>query len=271
MKPRRRLCPVIMESITTNPQISWPIILLVGLVAAFYSSVGHGGASGYLAVLSLCGFQPAFMSSTALVLNTIVASISAISYIKAKHFRWSLCWPFIVTSIPAAYIGGRLHVESGVYFILLALTLSYVAIRLLVDSGRHEQVSEERNFTLKAGFSAGAGIGFLSGIVGIGGGVFLTPLILLMRWSDAKSAAAVSAVFIVVNSISGLAARNAISSSMELNQFSPLIIAAFIGGLLGAQLGANKFSQNILRRVLAIVLLIAAFKLVVASGIFSKI
>lgn len=245
------------------PELTPPLVLLVGVVALLYASVGHGGGSGYLAVLSLYGAQPGFMSSTALTLNLIVASISAIAYIRAGYFSWSLFWPFVLTSIPCAFAGGLLHVEKSVYFLLLAFTLVFVSLRLFRPS--EENFALKRDFTLGTGLLSGAVIGFVSGIVGIGGGIFLTPLIVLAGWSDTKRAAAVSALFIVVNSAAGLLARQT-SGRLEFDLFSPLILAAALGGLLGGYGGANRLSPLLLRRTLAIVLLIAAFKLILNSN-----
>lgn len=249
----------------SSPIAQTVLYLLTGCVAALYSSVGHGGASGYLAILSFYNFSPAFMSSTALILNIVVATISAIYYFRAGHFSWSVCWPFLVASIPAAYLGGLLHIEKNTYSSILALTLLLVACRLFLEKGGAQNYLAGNEIKKLPAFFIGGAIGFLSGVVGIGGGVFLTPLLLLLHWCEAKTAAGISAVFIVVNSLSGLAARFA-SGQIEANIFSPLIICAFIGGLLGSRFGAYVFSTTVLRRILATVLLIAAFKLIRLSG-----
>lgn len=290
---------------------------LILIVAALYSSVGHGGASGYLAILSLFGFAPAVMASTALVLNILVATLSSASYHRAGYFSWQLIWPFLVGSIPAAFIGGSLKLPPGLYYLLLAATLLFAAIRLLLSSSskkdtetgtttsttgedimeragrpcsRDESPGESPSDSAEpqtsaestdptatgicgpergVGIAAGAALGLISGMVGIGGGVFLTPLMVLMRWSGSKAAAAASAVFIVVNSIAGLIGRSA-SGQLELG-ISPLFIAAaFIGGATGSYFGAVKFSDITLRRVLSAVLIVAAFKLVLVSGILPK-
>lgn len=275
---------------------------LISIVAALYSSVGHGGASGYLAVLSLLGFAPAVMASTALLLNILVAALSSIAYIRAGHFSWRLIAPFLIGSVPAAFIGGFLKLPPGIYYLLLAVTLFLAATRLLTSApsagdrsttasapcntdksmddpyslrcGTAEQQSASTQRELQPpktgiGIASGAAIGLLSGIVGIGGGVFLTPLLVLMRWSASKAASAASAVFILVNSIAGLIGRST-SNQLELSINPLFILAAFAGGAAGSYFGANKFSEVTLRRVLSAVLVIAAIKLILISGILPK-
>lgn len=275
---------------------------LISVVAALYSSVGHGGASGYLAVLSLLGFAPAVMASTALLLNILVAALSSIAYIRAGHFSWRLIAPFLIGSVPAAFIGGLLKLPPGVYYLLLAVTLFLAATRLLASApsagdrsttgptpcntdksmddryslrcGTVEQQSASTQRELQPpkagiGIASGAAIGLLSGMVGIGGGIFLTPLLVLMRWSASKAASAASAVFIVVNSIAALIGRST-SNQLELSINPLFVLAAFAGGAAGSYFGANKFSEVTLRRVLSAVLVIAAIKLILISGILPK-
>ncbi|MBY0547495.1 MAG: sulfite exporter TauE/SafE family protein [Candidatus Obscuribacterales bacterium] len=279
--------------------------VLVLIVAALYSSVGHGGASGYLAILSLFGSAPAVMASTALVLNILVATLSAVAYFRAGHFKWKLVWPFLAGSVPAAFIGGSLKLPPGLYYLLLALTLLFAAVRLVSTgvAARKDAGTDIPTSTISAnvpepngsgresntdagspradapglsgprsgiGIATGAVLGLLSGMVGIGGGVFLTPLMVLMRWSGSKAAAAASAVFIVINSIAGLLGRSA-SRQLELGIDPLFLVAAFIGGAAGSYFGAVKFSETTLRRALSGVLIIAAFKLILVSGILPKI
>ncbi len=293
------------------------ISALVLLVAALYSSVGHGGASGYLAILSLCGYTPPVMATTALILNILVAGLASCSYIRAGHFSWRLAWPFIVGSVPCAFVGGSLHLQPGMYYLLLALTLIAVAIRLPVSpkpkcavvspdginekcrtsSGEesirgfnHSTLADNtdgavvlsaqyksdtliglsepfRELEVKQGIFCGALIGIMSGVVGIGGGVFLTPLIVLMRWAPSKPASAISAIFIVVNSVAGLVGRFS-SGQIEAGVAPSLVLAAFIGGVTGAHFGANKLSEKTMKILLSTVLLIAAGKLILLCGIF---
>jgi len=240
------------------------ISLLIFFVAALYSSVGHGGASGYLAVLSFFSVAPGHMSTTALLLNVLVAGLSLYSYYRAQHLSWKLAWPFIVLSVPAAFVGGVIHISETAYFLLLALLLMFAAFRLAFSA---MSVSDEASLipvNLGLSLPTGAGIGVLSGIVGVGGGIFLSPLMLLMKWASTKQTAAVSALFIVVNSVAGLGGR-VVCGNIELGIALPFVVAAFLGGLVGSYFGATRFSGLTLRRMLAAVLLIASFKLVATS------
>ncbi|MDO8682682.1 MAG: sulfite exporter TauE/SafE family protein [Armatimonadota bacterium] len=234
--------------------------LLIFVVAALYSSVGHGGASGYLAVLSLLAIQRSEMATTALVLNILVAGIACINFSRSKHLRFALTWPFILLSIPGALIGGAITVPERIYSLLLAVALLAAAVRL---TGLINPLScEEKSRPLRLSVAAplGGAIGILSGIVGIGGGVFLSPVVLLARWANAKQVAATSACFIVVNSIAGLSSRM-ISHNADFGIIPILPLAAFAGGLIGSSLGARAFSSLALQRVLAAVLVTAAVKL----------
>lgn len=251
--------------------------VLIFLIAALYSSVGHGGASGYLAILSLYGLPPATISSNALALNILVASLSSCSFIRAGHFSWSIAWPFIAGSVPAALLGGTFKLTGNSYYLVLALTLGVIAFRLLFTLGfgsspsgpQQIQLSgtaSPRRYGVVTGIGTGAIIGLLSGMVGIGGGVFLTPLIVLMNWSPTKVAAAVSAVFIVVNSIAALTGRLA-SGQIDCSMSFPLMMAALLGGLAGSHCGANRLPESALKLLLAVVLLVATGKLLMLSGV----
>ena len=234
--------------------------LLVFAVAALYSSVGHGGASGYLAVLSFLAIGRAEMATTALVLNILVAGTACLSFSRSNHFHLGLTWPFILLSVPGALIGGAIDVPQRIYSLLLAMALLAAAIRL---SGLISPVSREdklRPLRLPLAVPLGGVIGLISGIVGIGGGVILSPVALLARWADAKQVAATSACFIVVNSVAGLSSR-VISHNADFGIIPALTLAAFAGGLVGSSLGARTFSSLALRRVLAAVLVTAAVKL----------
>ncbi len=240
------------------------IALLFLIVAFLYSSVGHGGASGYLAVLSFFMLMPAEMASTALLLNIIVAGIAFAVYYRAGYFSARLTLPFLITSVPFAFLGGMVHIAAFIYSALLALALLAAAVRLIVNI---ESASRpERPLSLpgiSSALTSGAAIGFLSGIVGVGGGIFLSPLILLKRWSDPKHTSATSACFIVVNSVAGILGRITHSTFSPWSTM-PFMIAAVAGGTLGAWWGARKSSNIALRRLLAVVLLIASLKLIIA-------
>jgi uncharacterized membrane protein YfcA len=235
------------------------IILAIFVVAILYSSVGHGGASGYLAVMALFVVAPEVTRPTALVLNLFVASIATIQFYRAGHFSWALFWPFAVTSIPFAFIGGMVKLPTNVYRIVLGLVLLFAAFRLAWKfAAADDHIREPR---LWAALLIGAVIGLLSGLVGVGGGIFLTPVLLLMHWSETKTAAGNSALFILVNSLAGLAGNYAQVSVLPSAAWL-WVIAAMAGGLIGSLLGARKFNSLVLRRVLAVVLLFATVKLI---------
>jgi uncharacterized membrane protein YfcA len=234
---------------------------LIFLVALTYSFVGHGGASGYLAVLALFGFAPHKMAQSALILNLLVSATALWSYGRAGYFDVRLFLPFALASVPAAFIGGILNVPYKLYAWLFSSALILAAFRLTLAGIKYEGKNvTRRQIHLAISLPAGAGIGFLSGIIGIGGGIFLTPLLILMRWADAKKTAAVSAAFILVNSFAGLCGHG-LYKGINVVEIWPLVISAFLGGLIGSCLGAYRVGQIAICRVLAVVLFIAAFKM----------
>jgi len=243
-----------------DPVLLALLLGLVFLVAVAYSSVGHGGASGYLAVLSFFGLPPAAMAPGALLLNLLVAGTSFTAYWRAGLFVFRLLWPFLLTSIPFAFLGGLLAVPVRPYLLLLSAVLIFAAFRLLVvtpPTGEQTFVQPPR---LRVALPVGAGIGFLSGVIGVGGGIFLSPLLILLKWADAKRTAAVSAAFIWINSLAGLYGH-LLRKSVDWSGLLWLVGAAFAGGLLGSYLGARRFQGVWLRRILAVVLLVATLKL----------
>ena len=245
-------------------EFSLPAIVVISFlflgVAFLYSSVGHGGASGYLAVLSFFTVAPALMSTTALILNLLVAGTALIAFARAKHLMSRLTWPFVLTSVPAAFLGGLLLVSAHVYLISLSAVLLIAALRFLFDIRAPGEITSVMVPSLLISLPVGAGIGFISGLVGVGGGIFLSPLFLIMGWADAKPTAATSAVFIFVNSLAGLTGRVA-RGGLEVGLLLPLLISAFLGGLLGSRFGALRYSNRTIRRILGLVLLIASAKL----------
>lgn len=231
------------------------------VVAALYATVGHGGASGYLAVMALAGFDPAAMKPTALVLNVVVSLVGTVVFVRAGHFAWRLFWPFAVVAAPFAYWGGGWQLSAGVFRGLVAAALVFAAVRLFLPGTM--EGAERRPPPVWGIVVAGAAIGFVSGLIGVGGGIFLTPLILFCRWAEPKTAAAVSAPFILVNSLAGLV--GAVGSLGHLPASWPwLAVAATAGGLLGARWGSRVARPAQLRPALALVLLVAALKLVIA-------
>jgi len=232
------------------------LTLAVSAIAFLYSSVGFGGATGYLAAMSLFDIPPQVMASTALVLNILVASISFSSYFRAGHLNIRLLWPFLVTSIPAAFLGGYFKLTDQIYFILLYVVLTFVAIRLLFFSKRLE-VQTLRMPTLWVALLVGLGIGLLSGMVGIGGGIFLSPVIIFASWGTPKQSSAVAAAFIVLNSISGLVGRFTGGNFVFGEMGMMLIPFGLLGALTGSYMGAKKFSSLTLRRALGFVMTFA--------------
>lgn len=235
-------------------------LLLAGIVvvAFLYSSVGHAGASGYIAVMSLCGLAANFIRPTALVLNILVAGIGAFQFWRAGHFSWSLFWPFALLSAPAAFFGGSLHLAPSILRPLLGVVLLFSAGRLLF---RQRDPSEVQAPSRPVAIATGAGIGFLSGLTGTGGGIFLTPLLLFCRWAFIKRAAAVSVVFIFVNSIAGLTGYLSSGQAVPPSAWM-LAAAAVLAGTIGSYLGSQRFPVRTISLLLATVLLIAGFKLI---------
>lgn len=233
---------------------------LIFLVAVAYASVGHGGASGYLAVLALFGFPHAQMASSALILNILVSAIAFLAFWKQGYFSVKLFWIFAVTSIPGAFIGGLIQVPVAVYGSLLFVSLTCAALRMFF----YKQTPAGEKVVLAVppasfGMAIGFFIGLVSGIVGVGGGIFLSPLLILMGWADAKHTAAVSAAFVLVNSMAGLFGHIQRASPMSIDIW-PLAMIAFVGGSLGALWGARWLGNLTLRRILGGVLGLAATK-----------
>lgn len=234
------------------------ILAAVFAVAFLYSSVGHAGASGYIAVLALAGFAPGVIKPTALALNLLVASIGAFQFWKAGHFRWRLFWPFAVTAAPMAFLGGYLNLSAQAFKILVGVVLLLSAARFLLRQGDPEVVKPPM---LPVALGTGAGIGLLSGLTGTGGGIFLTPLLLLCRWARTKNVAATSALFILVNSGTGL--LGFLSSGKGIPSFAwGFAVFAIVGGALGSWLGSRRFPVRTIQLLLAAVLLLAGAKLI---------
>ena len=228
--------------------------------AILYSSVGHAGASAYLAAMALVGVSQSTMRPTALGLNLFVASIVIARFWRAGHLPWRQLVPLAIGSVPMAFIGGSIDLPGEVYRPLVAVALLAGAARL-ATAGAPKDDEERPGVPWLPGIAAGAGIGLIAGLTGTGGGVFLTPLLVLAAWTATRDAAGLSGAFILVNSISGLAGL--LIGGVSLPSAMPLWIAAVaLGGLIGSWLGAARFSILNLRRALAVVLVVAAAKLV---------
>ncbi len=238
------------------------LALLIFAAALLYSSIGHGGGSGYIAAMALLGVAPAVMKPAALSLNILVATIGTVKFYRAGHFSWAVFWPFAVTSVPLAFIGGFITLPGSAYKGIVGLVLLYSAYRLFLLTRTSTPQPIQRP-PLWAAMLAGSGIGLLSGLTGVGGGIFLSPFLLLMGWAEAKETAAVSAAFILVNSISGLSGY--LSKGAVLPDYIFLLAAsAIIGGWIGAGYGSRRLAGTTIRRLLAAVLVIAGLKMIFA-------
>jgi uncharacterized membrane protein YfcA len=273
------------------------LLALIFLIAVLYSSVGQAGGSGYLAAMALMGMAPAAMKPTALCLNIVVALIATTRFARAGHFDWRLYWPFALGSVPFAFIGGVLALPSPIYKGVVGMLLLFAAGMLLLRADRQQIVSGQADAqtvseggplaatrddpqkrgeigrrtadcfkpqpSVPAGLSTGCVIGLVSGMIGIGGGIFLSPVVMLRGWAGARETAAVAAPFILVNSIVALAGHYL--STGYIPAPAPLwAVAAALGGVIGAGMGARRLSAAAIRRVLAVILLVAAVRLILS-------
>jgi hypothetical protein len=239
-------------------------LLAIGmLVAAFgYASVGHGGASAYIAAMALAGIAPQEMRPIALLLNILVSSLGTWKFYRAGYFRWRLFWPFAVVSIPAAYLGGAITLPGQAYKILVGVVLLYAAVQLWRSGKSGEEMRAVREPPLGWAMAIGAAMGLLAGLTGVGGGIFLSPLLLMLGWAGTKQTSAVAAPFILVNSIAGLAAVFVARGATLPTYVWILAAAVLVGGWLGAEYGSRRFANPVVRRVLAVVLALAGGKMI---------
>jgi uncharacterized membrane protein YfcA len=243
----------------------WIVGLLAAgmLVAAFgYAAVGHGGASAYIAAMALAGIAPAEMRPIALLLNILVSSLGTWKFYRAGFFRWRLFWPFGVVSIPMAYLGGAITLPGHAYKILVGVVLLYAAWQLWRSGKLGDEMREVKEPPLLLAMAIGAAMGVLAGLTGVGGGIFLSPLLLMLGWAATKQTSAVAAPFILVNSIAGLAAGFMAKSAALPSYVWIIAVAVLVGGWLGAEYGSRRFANPVVRRVLAIVLALAGAKMI---------
>lgn len=229
--------------------------MLIFGAATLYSSVGHAGASGYLAAMALFGVAPAVMKPTALTLNIAVALITTARFYRAGYFSWPLAWPFIVSSVPLAFVGGAITLPGAVYRVLVGLILLFAAYRMCWYADQEKTTVRP---PLVAALGCGAMLGFISGLTGVGGGIFLSPLLLFMGWADFKQTAGTSSAFILLNSVAGLLGHVSSVQSLPPAAF----VWAVAGGLIGSEMGVRRLAEVTLRRLLAAVLLVAGLKLI---------
>lgn len=236
------------------------IAALIFVIALLYSTVGHAGASGYIAAMALFGMAPVLMKPTALTLNIIVAMIGTVRFYRAGFFSWRTFWPFAIASIPAAYIGGSLTLPVPIYKSIVGIVLFYSAVRLFASADE----GDSKKTTLVPIWLAlivGAAIGLLSGLTGVGGGIFLSPVLLLMHWAKTKETAGVSAAFILVNSIAGLLGQYPVLAYLPLDSLVYWAPAALVGGWIGTELGTRLLPISGIRRCLSVVLVLAGLKM----------
>ena len=236
------------------------LAVLFLLAAMLYSSVGHAGASAYIAVMALFGVVPAVMKPTALALNILVAFVATYKFYRAGRFSFELFWPFAVTSIPAAFIGGALTLPARWYDTIVGVVLLYAAIWMFRSAKTVAKVLVHPP-PMWAALACGLVIGLLSGLTGVGGGIFLSPLILMMGWAETRATSGIAAAFILVNSIAGLLGH--VSSIANLPGALPVWgIAVVIGGWIGAEYGSKRLAIPVLRQLLSVVLIIAGMKMI---------
>jgi uncharacterized membrane protein YfcA len=239
------------------------LLVLAGLVfvaATLYASVGHGGASGYLAAMALVGVAPEAMRPAALALNVLVAGIGTVAFVRVGRFSWGRLWPFALLSVPAAFVGGTVELAPGLYRPVVGAVLLYSAFRLVRPS---PAAGEARALPVPVALACGAAIGLLSGLVGVGGGIFLSPLLVLARWADVRTASGIAAAFILVNSLAGLLGQA--TQGAALPSFLPALAgAAAVGGGIGAWLGSRRLPPTAVRCALSVVLVVAGLKMILS-------
>jgi uncharacterized protein len=237
--------------------ISPYIIALVFFIVAFvYSSVGLGGGSSYTALMAMIGFSTLAIPMVSLILNLMVTTVGSYNFIRRRHARLRLILPFAVTSIPMAYFGGTLQLPAEIFYLLLLLSLVLVAVRIyfMPEASMRLNISPAQKYLLS--LLIGAALGFIAGTVGIGGGIYLVPLILILGLGNAREAAASGAIFIWINSLFGLASRLQYNA-MDLQPFIPLLVAVVIGGTMGSWLGANRYQPRTMEKILGVIIILA--------------
>ncbi len=246
-----------------DPQVAWALTALFLVMAVLYSSVGQGGGSGYLAAMALLGVAPENIRQTALTLNVVVAGIGLVKFARAGFFDGRLCLHFIVASVPAAFVGGVLSLPAEIFKPVVAVILLWAAALLLWRPPPPVREDGKRP-PLPASLGAGGAIGVLSGLIGIGGGIFLAPLLILKGWANPKTTAALSSAFILANSLAAL--MGVLSHSRTFPALLPVWMGVVaLGGWIGADVGARRLSPGALQRLLAGILVLASLKIFLAG------
>lgn len=234
------------------------LAVCIFIVAMMYASVGHGGASGYLAVMALFSLHPEALKPTALILNIVVAGVGTYLYCSAGQFSWRVFWPFVITSIPASFLGGTYHLPPEFYRPALGLVLIFAAWRLFVRR-KHEDYDASAP-TLPVAMTVGGVLGFASGLIGVGGGIFLSPLMILLRWARVREVSGIAAMFILVNSVSGLLGH--MSSLQHVPDYAPLLAGvALLGGSIGALCGSRHLPVSTILKAMSFMLVLAGGKM----------
>jgi uncharacterized membrane protein YfcA len=243
-------------------QVFFMLLLSFFLISILYSSVGHAGASGYLAIMAIIGVAPETMRPTALALNILVSSVVTFKFAKAGLIKWKTLYPLIITSIPLAFLGGTIFLPTNIYKPVLGIVLLFASFKLFQTANKNKvAVDFLKNISTPLSLLIGSVLGLLSGLTGTGGGIFLTPLLLISGIAGARTAGGLSAAFILVNSISGLLGNFTSVQNLPDNLVFFLLVVA-IGGFIGAGLGIKKLGHPALKILLGIVLIIAGFKLI---------
>jgi uncharacterized protein len=250
---------MIAEPIALNGTVA--LALLIFGIAVLYSAVGQAGASGYIAAMALFGVAPAVMKPSALVLNVLVATVGTIRFSRAGYFSWRAFLPFAIGSVPLAFLGGAVMLPDAIYQRVVGAFLLFVAYRVIVPPKENREVRQSlRAMLFPSAVAFGAAVGLLAGLTGVGGGIFLAPILMWMGRHDPRAFAGVSAAFILVNSLAAIAGCLSVKASVP-NEIGVWAIAAIAGGLIGSELGIKHLGDVALRRLLAAVLAITGIKL----------
>ncbi|OGH95894.1 MAG: hypothetical protein A2039_03205 [Candidatus Melainabacteria bacterium GWA2_34_9] len=238
--------------------------ILFFLIATLYSSVGHAGASGYLAVMSFMSFSSVIIKPTSLILNILVSLVASYKYISAKYYKWEIFWPFAITSMPFAFIGGYLNIDEKIFKIIAGIFLIISSILLILRRYIIKNSNNIKKMPKLAALIIGAAIGFFSGIIGVGGGIFLSPILILLCWSSAREASGVAAIFILLNSITALLGKIYAVGEIPALLLGFSVPSVVIGGIIGATLGTKVIDKNAILTILSIILILAGIKMLVS-------